>query len=121
MPDYQFDPEQFDAALTRFNEMKISGGEAQVVVGFLCAASPTAVLRAFDHVQLLRDPEPRHQPGHAALPSGEQARRQAKWLNARGKDVCPVCLGFRQSGVCPGGHDQGEPASATHASEVDRG
>lgn len=74
-------------------------------VGDGVADDTTALQHAFDRVQLLRDPEPRHQPGHADLPFDEQARLQAKWLNARGSDVCPVCLGFRKEGVCPGGHD----------------
>jgi hypothetical protein len=115
----EFDGQQFDATMARFDEMKISDREAQIIVGYLCAAAPAALQRALDHVELLRDPEPRHQPGYADLPFDEQARRQARWLTARGNDVCPVCLGFRRNGVCPGGHDQAAPDFGSNPSGGD--
>lgn len=44
--------------------------------------------------------DPQHQPYWGGLLSAEKAQIKAAWLNARGADVCPVCLGFRKGGVC---------------------
>ena len=44
--------------------------------------------------------DPQDQSGWSQLPIEMQARIKAAWLNARGADVCPACLGFRANGSC---------------------
>jgi hypothetical protein len=84
----------------RFVSMSMTADEVRSLVDYLIGAAPDDVEGALEHVERWRDIEPREQRGYADLPFTEQARRQANWLNARGQDVCPACLGFRKSGRC---------------------
>lgn len=60
---------------------------------------PTCAAYEMETVAQMPD-DPQDGPGWSQLPSEMQARIKAAWLNVRGADVCPACLGFRANGSC---------------------